>query len=425
MADEPTTASDRTQQAIGNVRWMVSFALFVSVFIAFIDRLNISYAMPQLADEFGWSIEEVGEKGGLLMGSFYIAYGISNMFLSPIAARIGPRKSLFFAVLSFSIFTAMGAPLSFSVGLFIGTRVLLGLSEGIHFPMMTMVTKHWFPVHERSRANGLWTSGGMVATILTPIILVPIIDNFGWKAMLYTCGALGVCITTPVLYRYVHDTPRKAPRISQTEIDYIENGCEKNEDPTAYWDFLKNPSFWLISISGAMCNYCIVSVISWLPTYFVEAKGIDFASLTYTASLPYITGLFAFILYAFLGDYLNRRAILASIGFFGGAISIYCATTAPNLPLTIISFAAATFLILAYTAQEFSLIQRIVPAACIGKATGIYNGIAVLVGSVGGTIALGQVIKYTGSYDAGMYSVVVAALIGSASTFALSRRVKY
>jgi hypothetical protein len=70
-------------------------------------------------------------------------------------------------------------------------------------------------------------------------------------------------------------------------------------------------------------------------------------------------------------------------------------------------------------------VQRIFLAASIAKATGFYNGIAVLFGSVGGTLLIGKIIEYTGSYNAGMYSVVGAAFIGSLTTFALSRFIKY
>jgi sugar phosphate permease len=196
----------------------------------------------------------------------------------------------------------------------------------------------------------------MVATIFAPILLVSVIDQFGWKAMLYGCGFLGMFVTMPVLYYFVFDTPRSTPRITPAEITpaeiaYIESGREQDEDLTPNWSFLRRPPFWLAAASGALCNYCIVGVISWLPIYFVEVKGLDFSSLTYAASLPYITGVIAFVVYAFLDDLLNRRALMASFGFFGTALCVYAATIAPTLGLTIAAFSGGTFCTIAFTSQ--------------------------------------------------------------------------
>ena len=107
--------------------------------------MNLSLAMPQIAEHYGWSDQEIGGKGSLLLGAFYLAYGLSNLILSAYASRLGARRSLIALVAVFSFFTILGAPLSFSLALFIGTRVCLGLGEGVHFPMMNQVTKFWFP----------------------------------------------------------------------------------------------------------------------------------------------------------------------------------------------------------------------------------------------------------------------------------------
>ena len=81
-------------ESIGSRRWIVPVVLSVSLYIAFIDRMNLSLAMPQIADFYGWSDEEIGAKGSLLLGSFYLAYGLSNLILSAFAARIGARRSM-------------------------------------------------------------------------------------------------------------------------------------------------------------------------------------------------------------------------------------------------------------------------------------------------------------------------------------------
>ncbi len=407
------------------MRWTVSSVLMVSLVVAFIDRLNLAYAMPRLAAYYGWSEAETGAKGGLLLGCFYIAYAVSNLALSPVAERFGPRRSLMAVVVLFSGFTMLGAPLSFSFPLFMLTRVLLGFGEGVHFPMMASVTKRWFPLHERSRGNAIWVFGGTLATMLTPLLLVPVIGHFGWRVMLVGCGLLGMCITIPLLHLFVYDRPRQSPRIRPEEVAYIEAGLEKDEPVAGGYAFLRLPAFWLALGSGILNNYCIYGLLNWLPTYFVKQKGIDFEKLWYAAPIPYVAAFLAFILYSYLGDKLNKRVALGCMGFFGAAVCVYLATRAPSLPLVLLAFSFATFLQAAFISQEFAIDQRILPASAIGKAVGLYNGLAVLCGAVGGTLLLGQIVALTGSYDAGMYSVVAAAAVGGVIMLGLSRAVKY
>lgn len=103
--------------------------------VAYYDRLNISLAMPLIAIENGWNEAETASNGALLMGLFYAGFGVANIFLTPLGARIGPRRSLVVIILLWSLFTALGALASQVLMVFMASRVLLGLAEGIHPPI--------------------------------------------------------------------------------------------------------------------------------------------------------------------------------------------------------------------------------------------------------------------------------------------------
>lgn len=407
---------------------MVPIALMVSLFVAFIDRNNMGLALPKMKEEFGWTDAQMGEYGQWMLGAFFITYGLSNLFFSPMAARFGPRRSLMTIVVLFSVFTALGAPAAgLGMAAFIMTRVLLGASEGVHFPMMSMVTKRWFPVHERSRANGLWLSGAMLATILGPILLVPIIEATSWKTMLVVCGGLGALVTLPFIFFFVYDSPRESPRTSPREADYIESGLE-TDAPIAGgdWSFLKAPVFYIAIAGGLLNNVCVYGIINWLPSYFTEAKGLAFGDLWYAASLPYVTGVLAIAVSAYLGDRFNRRVLIAAGGFFVSATCVYLATRAPSIALVTAAFSIATFCQMAYASQEFAIIQRVLPERVIGRAVGVYNGSTMLLGGVPGAMLPGFILSVTdGNYDAAMFAIVGAAACGCVAMLVLSRYLKY
>ena len=92
----------------GKVRWSIPVVLFVTIIIAYFDRINVSLALPKIAEGYGWTAAETGQYGGMLISIFYVAYGLANIFISPLAEKFGPRKSLFGLVTIWSVFTALG-----------------------------------------------------------------------------------------------------------------------------------------------------------------------------------------------------------------------------------------------------------------------------------------------------------------------------
>ena len=71
-----------------------SLIVMVTLFVAFLDRLNLTCALPLMANEYGCTQAELQEYGPQLMGLFYVAYGFACIFITPLAARWGTRRSL-------------------------------------------------------------------------------------------------------------------------------------------------------------------------------------------------------------------------------------------------------------------------------------------------------------------------------------------
>lgn len=400
--------------------------MLVSVIIAYFDRLNITLALPKIAAEFGWTTEQQGEYGGMLFGIFYLAYGAANILLSGYGERIGPKKSLLIIAVLWSTFTAMGAFFGQILSLFIATRIFLGFSEGIHFPMMNLLTKSWFPDSERSRANGLWISGVFVATILSPIILVPIIESYGWRTMFYLLSGAGIVITLPLIYFFIHNSPREHPKITKEEEEYITKNQETELDSdVSLSKLLKSKVYLLAFLVGIFNNMAAHGLTSWLPTYFTEGRNLPFSELSYAMSVPYIFSIFGILIWSYLGDKTNKRVVLASIGFIMAGVFIYFAVTAQTISATVIILSGAIFAVTAYTTSEFAIVQKILPKQALAKGVGVYNGLTTLIGGGIGPVIIGQVVSNTGSWTNGVLCLVVFCILASLTLIALNRILKY
>jgi len=412
------------------IRWRFPFVLLLTVFVAYLDRMKISYALPKIAEDYGWSVQQTGNYGGLLMSVFYIGYGLSNIFLSPIGEKYGPRKSLLFIIICFSLICMLQAPLALMFIPLLTTRLFLGIAEGIHFPMMNVLTKNWFPPFERSRANAIWLAGIQGSMIFAPLIVIPIIEFWNWRIMFIVLGLTGLIVVLPSVWFTIVDTPKEHRKIGAKELAYIENNLEKDlPEKEHFWEgvryFLKNRNYWICVLAGILSNVAAFGTLSWLPTYFTEARGLKFSDMAYATSIPFVFAIIGLLFWAYLGDKSNRRNLLAAIGALGAGISIYFATRDISVVGTVAFFSLAVFFQSSYSAGGFVVVQRILPQTRVASGIGLFNGLSMLIGGALGPIIVGGVVSKTGDFTMGILSLMFVSFATSAVLFILSRFLKY
>ena len=383
-------------------RWRLAYVLLISLFVGYLDRVNISLALPLMGEEYGWDDDQLTSYGEILFSVFYVGYGLANIFLSPLAARIGPRVSMLVIVVLWSIFTALGAVASQYLLALAATRVLLGVSEGVHFPMMNMLTRAWFPPAERGRANSIWISGLFLAILLSPILLVPAMHVFGWRIGFWGLAAVGLLLTLPLVLRTVYNAPRDAPGLTKRELDHIETGLaaetQPDNDPAhaagrgRVRRLFASPSFLMLLFAGILNNVVALGLTSWLPSFFVRTKGLPFEHLTWAVSLPFAGSILGVMIWSNLGDRTNARALVAAGGYFCAGILVFFSLSADPIWLVMAFFAAAVFMTSAYTAAEFALLQRALPKATLGGDVGLYNGLTTMIGGGLGPVIVSAIV---------------------------------
>jgi MFS family permease len=404
---EPTAAGD----APSPLRWRMPAALLIVSMINWFDRSAMSLALPKIAEEHGWTTAEIGANGARLISIFFIGYGLANMLLSPLAERFGPRKSLMISVVAFSICTSLNAPLGSTVFALVALRFVLGLAEGIHFPMASAVVSRWFPPGERSRANGTYIMGVQIAVIVGPLVMVPLIGLFGWRTMFLILGTIGLVVALPAVIKILRDDGPYAP--------------PETKGAGSPFAVFRQFDYWLILVAGILSNIILYGLLTWLPIYLAKGRQVPFADLAAGTSAPYWLATVAIPFWAILGDRTNRRALFAAVGCGVAGTSVLLAARAPSLLLVVVALSIATFFQNAYQTAEFAFVQRILPTARVGAGTGLYNGVAIIIGGAGGTALIGKVVETTSSYEAGLMVVVAAAWTNMIILAILARRIRY
>lgn len=413
----------------GRARWKLALTLMVTLLVAYYDRLNVSLALPLIAADFGWDASETRRYGGLLMSLFYVGYGLANIFLSPLGLKFGLRRSLMVIIILWSLFTAMGAWASSLLMLFVASRLLLGVAEGIHFPLMSQLTKNWFPPEERSRGNGIWISGLFLAFFTAPLLLVPMMHVLGWRGGFYALAVLGLLVSLPLVWRHIHDQPANHPRVDKVEQAWIEQALAEESalvhgDAGRLRDSLLSAPFLLLAVIGIFNNMVALGLAGWLPTYLAGREGVAYHQLAWLTALPYAFSIGGIALWATLGDRSSARAAIAGICYLLAGFLIWAALSSPGIWMTVALFSIAVMMVAAWSAAEFALAQRILPQPHVTTGCGIYNGMTTLIGGGSGPFVVGAIIDGGTGFSA-IGPIVAITTLNAVCLLLLYRMIRY
>src|SRR2546428_2269834 len=211
-------AAERAGQlARTRVRYAILALLFIGVVINYLDRANLALALPKIGGDLHINAVEKG----LILSAFGWSYVLMQVPGGIIIDRFGPRITFAVSLATWSVVTMLQG-LARNAAVFIGMRVLLGITEAPAFPLNSRVVATWFPRSERGFAIGVYTAGEFGGLAIFAPILALILANLGWPAMFAICGAVGVLFS--VIWFIAYRDPKQTGRVNQAELDYIREG---------------------------------------------------------------------------------------------------------------------------------------------------------------------------------------------------------
>lgn len=411
-------------------RLYVLAILFISLSIIYLDRVNISIiaANAQFLQEMNLAGKPIYI--GLLMTSFLIAYGISNVVLSPVGDLIGPRKAMLIAYVVISLSLLLGG-LSGIFGFLLGTRILLGIGEGLYYPMQNTFIKNWFPPKERGRANTAWILGQSLSPAIAMPVFTWIIAEYSWRHTFYFSFVLSL-VPLMLIYFFTSNTPRENKYINNSELEIIEESVpghifkrdtfEKPSIITRSKIYLCNANFWMLLMIFSTNSMLSWGIVTWLPTYLNTERGFSWASVGWMSSLPFIFGLLFKIVSGIVVDRTGKKGLIMLIS------ALLCATgilAGVNITNNYMAAIVISFGIGASSMQLpciFTLLQGMVPTEAISSAAGALNGMAVGFGALS-PVLIGFILSVSNDFYAVMYLLIGIVMVGAlfSLVFAMKR----
>ncbi|MHC1711279.1 MAG: MFS transporter [Solidesulfovibrio sp.] len=410
-------------------RYLLAAILLIVVFFSYMDRVNVSILVADNTFLADMGIANQAVQKGLLMSVFLFAYMFGNVLLGPLGDTLGPRKAMCLSVVAWGISLVVGGfAITFMMMLF--SRVLLGIAEGMHFPMQSKYIKQWFPPQERGKANAVWSAGMAVAPAIAMPFFTWIISITGWRNSFFVLTALGL-IPLYLLWFMTTDTPQEHKKVNKAELDHIEAGLKKEATLEAsrasgdgsFWSnvklFATNYKFWLLVIYYMAHTSVLWGAMTWLPTYLKEARGFSWSAMGALASLPWILGVVTKIISGYLCDKFGRRAPILLFAMFGVGIGTYFGATASDNMTSAIILAFGIGSIGLGGPAAWTLMQDIVPSKGVSTAAGVMNGMGNGLSALA-PVAIGFLISQTGSYAAGLFYIVGICVVGAIATLILT-----
>jgi sugar phosphate permease len=415
MARPDTGPPIRTELGIRtNFRWTFAVVLWFLLLVSYIDRTNISIAGPLMVKD------HVVTNAGLALANslFLITYGLANIFGGYLGDKLGPRKVALIALAWWSLMTLFTG-LIWSTAALILSRVLLGLGEGMHWPMNSKWVKAWFPPRERARANMFWEFGLTIGPIITgPLVTWMVLASGSWRVPFIVLFLVGVIAMLPIVWWIAKDRPEDSPYVSGGELAYIREGAEAEDtdvSSVSLGELFRKADFWLLLLNWSGMATVFYGILFWLPKYLLTVRHMTVQHTGIWYMLPYILMTVCLIITAVLSDKWMKRAIFAGIGTLIAALGLFLGTRAGDLvtAMWLISISSAMNGVVLPTV--WSALQKMFPSRNVGVGAGWLNGLENIISAIG-TYILGI------SFSVGFPYLITFAIVGGICGLILAAR---
>jgi MFS transporter, ACS family, tartrate transporter len=389
--------------------------LIVCYFVAYLDRVNVSFAALTMNKDLGLSQTAFGFGAGIFFLAYFIFEVPSNLMLE----RFGARKWIARIMLSWGILSGLMAfipDIARGTGLgneytFYLLRVLLGIAEAGFFPGIIFYLTLWFPTQYHARIVGYF----MAAIPLSTVIGAPIsglllylhggLGLAGWQ-WLFLIEAIPAVILAGVVFFYLTDRPADAAWLTNAEREWLAGQLmlERRQREALHeytvMQALINPrviGLSLVYFGAVATNYGL----SFFLPQIVKQFGLNTFLTTLVSAGPYVVGLVGMVWWGRRSDRVAERRFHTAIPLFVAAAGIAISTVLDDPTLKMLSLSVAGFGIFACLPVFWTLPTAFLSGAAAAAGIAVINSVGNLAGFAG-PFAMGWIKDHTGSYTGGL-----------------------
>jgi len=408
--------SELETRTMSKVSWRLVPFLMLCYFIAYLDRVNVSFAGGPMSKALGFSPTVFGGAAGIFFIAYFFFEVPSNMALDKVGARLWIARIMF----TWGLVAGAQAFVQGQTSLY-AVRLLLGVAEAGFFPGIIFFLTLWFPAAYRARIIGLFMFAIPISTVIGAPISGALLNLDGWMGLqgwqwMFVIEAVPALLLSFVVYFYLTDRPPNALWLDPEERQWLRDrlaaeAATREQHGAASWlKSMLDPRVIALGFVYMALNIPQYGLSFFLPQ-IVKAFGLTNVQAGVVTALPYAVGAVGMILWSRHSDATKERMWHTIIPFIAMVVGLLAAAYSPTPTLKMVSICIAGFGFFAVLPVFWTL-----PTAFL-SISGAAAGIASVnsIGNLGGFFGpqmFGYLKQHNGEF-ASLVFLAASAVVGA------------
>jgi ACS family tartrate transporter-like MFS transporter len=396
---------------------LLPFAI-LSYVLAYIDRINVSFAGLTMRTDLDMSAGTFGFAVGMFFWGYFIFEVPSNVILEKIGARIWIARIM----ITWGILAGMTAVVTGSTSFSI-VRFLLGVAEAGFFPGIILYFTYWFPSHHHARIVsgfliGLPFAVAVGAPISTALLgLDGLFGLKGWQVM-YIAEAIPTVVIGLLTFFVLTDRPEQAKFLTEEERNWLVTRIAAERRATeavrkfTLWQALYNPKVLLLALNYFGIVTASLGMLYFIPQ-MIKSLG-DYSNMTvgWLTMIPYACGAVAMVTWGRISDRMNERRWNLFIGCVFATVGLVIAGMTMGTWWALVGMSIAAMGFYGSKGPFFAMPPMFLSGAGLAAGIAWINSLGNL-GGFFGPWYVGVMKDWTGNYAGGLYGLALLGLLAA------------
>src|SRR4051795_4606960 len=422
MSSEPATTtaveSDLQPRTMRKVAARLIPVLLVLYVIAYLDRVNVTFAQDKLQEDLGFSSAVYGFGAGVFFIGYFFLEVPSNLALH----RFGARKWMARIMITWGIISACTMFVQGAAS-FYAVRFLLGVAEAGFFPGMILFLSYWFPGRERGKAVGFFMSAIAISYAIGAPISGGVMSVFdgvagleAWQ-WLFILEAIPALVAAGFVLWYLDDGPEDATWLADDEKRWLADRLSQEEEVRLARErhsvvgAMKDPRV----LAFGFLYFCMVvnvyGLSFWVGEIVDKVGGLSDVGKGFVTAIPYSVAIVGLVVISRYSDRTGRRKPVVAVSMLIAAAA-FALSTVVSPVAAIACLAVGLFFLLGTHPVFWAMPAAFLSGAAAAAGIALINSIGNLGGFVGPYL-VGLVKDATGSTDGGLIVLACILVLGS------------
>jgi ACS family tartrate transporter-like MFS transporter len=406
---------------------LLPFAMLCYI-LAYVDRINVSFAALTMQGDLGMSAGDYGFAFGFFFWAYFLFEVPSNIVMEKVGARIWIARimitwGIFATAMAFVTNTTWFTIFGLKISDFAVVRFLLGMGEAGFFPGLILYFTYWFPAKHHARIVSSFLVGLPIAVAIgAPVStgLMSLHGLFGLKGwqIMFLAEGLPTIVLGVLWYFVMTDKPEQATFLTREEKDWLaaklasERKAKEAVRIYSLFESMWNPKVLLLALNYFGIVTASLGILAFMPQIIKSLSTMTNMTAGWLTMIPYIFGGVALFTWGLVSDRMRERrwnllaaCVLSTAGlvFAGLTMGTWWA---------MVGVCMATMGFYGSKGPFFAMPPMFLSGMSLAAGFAWINSIGNL-GGVFGPWWIGVIKDRTGEFSYGLYGLALLTLVSS------------